>query len=220
MIKEKQIDNNLTKIVYFDSNGFNPDKDKPGVYFGNNTDTEFKENNSQKETSRELKHNIIIENNNLQLKENNKEAEFTIVNNTDNINKESEKGNEMITMPNEKGNEMKQVNNFMEVSNQLKAPKNHLESKPNTISQKDYESLAPEDLFYDKRTSGKVYTDLLIQEHSLISLVFKRSLFNPLFIRLVRFVLEINLHFGFNAMLFSDRFIEARITNPNSVYIP
>jgi hypothetical protein len=207
----------LEKILYFDSQQYNPEDDIAIEYFGSTAELKESHKNdiSQKESSRELKSDIVIENNELKLKENN---------NTDkelNNNEGQETlSNREISITNKQSENTTNVkyNNYTETSSKLN--NNEIIHKGNTvksISLRDYEELAQGELYFDKRNFITTLKDLLISEHALISLIFKRSLMDPSFIRLIKFVFEINMQFAFSAMLFTDDLIDARVNNKKAV---
>jgi hypothetical protein len=198
----------LPQILYYDSSGYNPTTIKAKEFFGVKLE-ETKHNLSHKETSRELKPDEVGKNNILQLKDNNIELETIQINENDcnmeirNTNKE---GEEKIKI---------KYNNFTEKADVAKTDKKINALK--LISLEDYEKLDYENLYYDKRTFFVTYKDSLIEEHSLFSLIFKRSLMEPFFIRLIKFTFEMSMTFALSAMLFTDKYIEARINNQKSV---
>jgi hypothetical protein len=82
----------------------------------------------------------------------------------------------------------------------------------------DYHSLTlAESIKYDKRTFKTYLIDNIIEEHRLLSLIFKRSLFYPVFIRMNELIFELSLSFSMNALLFSDQYVDARASSPNKV---
>jgi hypothetical protein len=89
---------------------------------------------------------------------------------------------------------------------------------PKEITLLDYLSLNPVDLLkYDKRTSVGYLKDFLFVHHSLMNIIFYRSIKNPIFIRLIQFVFGLSTHFAVNALLFTDKYIDGRLADPNSV---
>jgi hypothetical protein len=210
----------LPKILYYDSSGYEPEIEIAEEYF-DNPEMKHKEKNneSQKETCRELKSDIVIENKKLQLKENKKETEYTKESNIDQDNEGDGKNEIVMNGENKTVDKTKIfVNNYTEVKpSDLKATTDIPETISKTISLEDYEKLSPDELFYDKRTFFATMKDELIQDHPFISLIFKRSLIDPSHIRLINFVFEINMQFAFSAMLFTDDYIAARITNQKAV---
>jgi hypothetical protein len=78
------------------------------------------------------------------------------------------------------------------------------------ISVYDYEELNPADMIkYDKRTTYIFLKDKLITEHSLLSLIFKRSLKEPAFIRILKLNFSLSIQFALNGMLMTDDNITA-----------
>jgi hypothetical protein len=195
----------MPKIIQSDSTGYNPKKMKPSEYFGNIENNkieiaEFKDE-AQTDTTRELKEiNIDIKENKdfLQLKENAVGGENKTTKNTNDV----------------------KVNNFIEMD--VKTCKEEKEksrnlAKTKIISFEDYRALDPDDLDYDRRTFMQCFKDLLIENHSIISLLFKRSLFEPCFMRYMKLLFELNMQFAFCAMLFTDSYIEKRLTRQITV---
>jgi hypothetical protein len=162
--------------------------------------SENDDNHTNKETSRELNKTEINKDDVLQL----------------NNNAEVCKDKETET----------QTNNFMIPSNDKEVNQlnlhntNNIEKSEKIISLSDYNSLLPQDLLkYDKRTNMTFLKDILISEHSLLSLLFQKSLKNPAFIRLLRLVFSLNIQFAFNALLITDDYIDQIANNPNKVII-
>jgi hypothetical protein len=84
----------------------------------------------------------------------------------------------------------------------------------------DYEELGAMDVIeYDKRKFTKYLADELVMNHSIISLFFKKSLFDPFYIRLMKLIFQISLQFCTNALLFTDDYIDARALNTQKVYL-
>jgi hypothetical protein len=89
--------------------------------------------------------------------------------------------------------------------------------RPITIS--DYEELDPKELLeFDQRTTLTYLKDLMILEHTILSLFFFKSLKFPLFMRVLKVVFNISMQFAVNAMLYTDDVIDARQTNKENVY--
>jgi hypothetical protein len=81
----------------------------------------------------------------------------------------------------------------------------------NTITMRDYEELTLEErLVYDNRSFGKFMWDSMVRSNQLISLFVKNSVIDPILIRIVKLILGFSLMFGFNAILFTESYIEAR----------
>jgi hypothetical protein len=93
-----------------------------------------------------------------------------------------------------------------------------IKSKSNQISIPDYESLTPMDLLiYDKRSNFKYLTDILILEHPIISVILKRSLKDPLFLRLFKLLFSLSIVFGMNALTYTDSYIDMTQSNVDNV---
>jgi hypothetical protein len=214
MNKTRNISIHLPKILYYDSKGYNPKEINSIIYFTEKSDdkktekgninTKHSNEENQRETTRVLNNENDIcdgeKNTTLQLKE----------------NKDNNTPTQTL-----KVNENLKVNNFIENcasdkhvedNNEPKSPE-----KSKLISYEDYKLLEIYDLFLDKRSFIQCLKDLLIQNHSLISCIFKRSLLEPSFVRFIKLHFELNLQFAFCAVLFSDSFIEHRLNNPIGV---
>jgi hypothetical protein len=83
----------------------------------------------------------------------------------------------------------------------------------------DYDELGAMDIIeYDKRKFTKFLADELVMNHSIISLFFKKSLFDPVYIRIMKLIFQVSLQFCTNALLFTDDYIDARALNTQKVY--
>jgi hypothetical protein len=88
------------------------------------------------------------------------------------------------------------------------------------ISIPDYEELTPKELLkYDNRTTVRYFRDLLFVHHGVLSLVFRKSLKEPLFIRVWMFVFSLSMQFVFNALMYTDDVIDQRQANQKNVPI-
>jgi hypothetical protein len=160
---------------------------KASEYFSDDNlkETEIIEPQINQETSRELK---ILENNKdvLALKDNEVPSSQVEVNNY--IVPENCPDNNDIILDN-KNKQEKNVNKI--------------------ITLEDYEALNYIDsLKHDKRTNLKFFKDKLFVEHSLFSLIFKKSLKDPIYLRMLKTVFTLSLQFAFNAILITDNFID------------
>jgi hypothetical protein len=63
---------------------------------------------------------------------------------------------------------------------------------------------------YDNRNFKQYYIDYLINHHTVINLFCKKSLKEPIHLRIILFVTFFNLNFASNAFLFSDDYIDKR----------
>jgi hypothetical protein len=89
-----------------------------------------------------------------------------------------------------------------------------------TITVSDYEELSAVELLkLDKRNTLAFLKDRMVLDHSILSLVFLKSLKFPLFIRTHQLTFNLSMQFAVNAMLYTDDVIDARQTNMESVYI-
>jgi hypothetical protein len=193
---------NLDEIISNDSNGYNPAIMKAKEYFIKIQ--ENKEEGEMKDTTRELKTETqtAAENENkiLQLKENE-------------IKAKSDSDNNELTV--KRNNFIAEEGSGGGIENQ-QLPKVSSTNKK-IISYEDYNCLTPEDLIYDKRGYITILKQTLKIEHSVFSLFFKKSFFEPPFLMLIKFTFEINTQFAYNALLFTDSYIEKRLDYPHMV---
>jgi hypothetical protein len=109
--------------------------------------------------------------------------------------------------------------NISEDNNENKIEEANVKEKYNSpITIGDYEQLGPLDIIrYDKRSFCKYLSDKLIMDHTIVSLIFKKSLFDPLYIRILKLVFQVSLQFCANALLFTDDYIDARALDQQKV---
>jgi hypothetical protein len=82
------------------------------------------------------------------------------------------------------------------------------------ITYLDYTKIPKAHLYtYDTRNFTKYLVDELVQNHSIIKLIFKDSICDPRIISFIRLFTKINNVFGLSAITFTDNLIEARIAN-------
>jgi hypothetical protein len=132
-------------------------------------------------------------------------------------------------------NDIKIHNNFVAIKNpddntkQEDVHNNSLKIDPeivkpdytHRITMVDYETLNMSEMFvYDKRSFKKYLWDNCIRHNLLISIIFKHSLIDPIYIRIAKLVFCLSLMFGTNAMLFSDYYIELRANSDYKVKYP
>lgn len=95
--------------------------------------------------------------------------------------------------------------------------KNSSKNEVHQITLKDYTALSlKERLKYDRRSFFKYLTDHIRTEHPLISIIFKRSLLEPVFIRYSLFMYSLIMNFAINAVMFSDDYIDIRAQSASS----
>jgi len=83
--------------------------------------------------------------------------------------------------------------------------------KLNKPTKKDIESLSEEDkLIYDKRDFKTYLKELLLYEHDFLSLIFTKSLMEPIPLRISHFFFTVILNFAFNAIFYEDEYITER----------
>lgn len=75
----------------------------------------------------------------------------------------------------------------------------------------DYESLSLLDqLIYDERSFWDYLKDSIIKDHVVLNVFFKKSLYYPQYIRIIRIFSMISFMFGLNAILYSDNDMRSR----------
>jgi hypothetical protein len=90
----------------------------------------------------------------------------------------------------------------------------------NTVSIPDYEELTPKQLLkHDTRTTWAYLKDLIIVEHQVVSLVFRKSIKEPLFIRAWMLVFSLSMQFAFNALMYTDDVIDKRQADKKDVFL-
>jgi hypothetical protein len=160
---------------------------KASDYFSDDDlkETEKDEQQVNQETSRELK---VVENNKdvLQLKDNEVPSSEVEVNNYIVPENSPDKADIILD------NKNKQEKNITKI-----------------ITLEDYEALNYIDsLKHDKRSNLNFFKDKLFVEHSLFSLIFKKSLKDPIYLRMSKTVFTLSLQFASNAILITDNFID------------
>jgi hypothetical protein len=199
--RTRGIKHSLSKILHYDYKGYTGEN--PEVYFKSANlkvipvDTPFTGDSADHEgitTERQM-----VDDNKLQLKENkddtNTSKQEVDVKITTNLN------------PRDLNNDV--IHNF-KCNDKL----------DNMISIPDYEELRPNELLkYDTRTTMAYLKDLLIVEHTILSLVFRKSLKDPLFIRVWMLVFCLSMQFAFNALVYTDAVIDQRQVDQQNVSI-
>jgi hypothetical protein len=111
----------------------------------------------------------------------------------------------------------------MNISREVKTDtKTKLASKKSQhiITMRDFNSLTLEERFtYDNRSIITYCKDSLIQHHSIISIIYKGSVVDPIFIRVAKLIFTLSLIFGINALLFTEYYIQLRATSTYEVKI-
>jgi hypothetical protein len=161
------------------------------------------------------KEDVIILNDNKPIIENNNSdvVNNPIIINNYNLNQPSEMDKEEISIS---GNNTI-INNeaINSIDDELKHRRNSiLKDNSHKISLKDYEQLTTDEIIkYDKRGFFTFVLDHVLEGHILIA-VFKKSLIEPIFIRVILLVYIISMSFAFNAICFSDDYINKRMYVP------
>jgi hypothetical protein len=109
------------------------------------------------------------------------------------------------------------VNNYVEVTQDNHNIETARSNKEYTIH--DYEELDSKDkITYDKRSNLKLFKDELILRHSIYSLIFKRSLFDPIFLRILNLTFLLSFQLTLSALTMTDGYIDSRLKNIHRVY--
>jgi hypothetical protein len=92
--------------------------------------------------------------------------------------------------------------------------------KNSLISVHDYDKLkAEEALKHDKRSFGRFFSDMISQHHTLLSIFMKLSIIDPVYIRIFKFFAICHMIYGFNAIMYTDDYIELLATNQTVKFI-
>jgi hypothetical protein len=104
------------------------------------------------------------------------------------------------------------------IDEELKAKRDNIfNDKNHKITRKDYEKLTLDEIIkYDKRGFLTFVKDHIFEGHILIS-VLRTSLIDPIFIRVILLVYIVSMSFAFNAICFSDDYINTRAYIPERV---
>jgi hypothetical protein len=111
-------------------------------------------------------------------------------------------------------------NNFLNLSDDKQTSNNNEQGQikqQNSITFPDYENLLFEEISCDNRTFTNHLKSEINNDHPILNIIFRRSLFNPHFTKILSLVLQLSLILAFNAVLFSDSLIDERLYNFTSV---
>jgi hypothetical protein len=183
---------------------------------------------SEMNTSRHLKEDNIVSEKppkDLKLKENNISEMDSVegANKTVDINFKQEGGD---------GNDIKIHNNFVKpqpeelpqtenptiggVDTQI--PNAVRETNSKSITIKDYESFDLRELIlHDSRSFITYFWNTLVRRNLILSVFCKHSILDPVYLRIAKLTFWINLSVGLSAYIFSDKYIERRLTSPKKV---
>ncbi len=119
---------------------------------------------------------------------------------------ESHKGNQVL----EGSESYNQVDSNKRIPEETNKEKAKIVKKSFTgFTDKDIRSLSEEDaLKYDKRTLCEYYSGDIKNNHVVLSLFFKKSMIEPLPLRVYQFFFELSLNFALNALVYTDTYIE------------
>jgi hypothetical protein len=83
---------------------------------------------------------------------------------------------------------------------------------------KDYEELSThEQLIYDKRSFRTYLKEGIIREHRIINILFKKTLFHPLYIKVNKLIFELSMGLALNALMYTANYIDKRATANDKV---
>jgi hypothetical protein len=86
------------------------------------------------------------------------------------------------------------------------------------ITEKDYKELTIQELLiYDKRSFKTYLKESIIKEHRIINIIFKRTIFQPLHIKLNKLVFELSIGLALNAIMYTANYIDKRATANDKV---
>jgi hypothetical protein len=199
--RARGIKQSLSKILYYDYKGYMGEN--PEVYFSTAKATavhpQFTVENKTEEIPTDRP---MVDNNILQLKENKDDTNIT-----------KNVGDNVLMTTNFDQPKDKHDGTIIHVAE----PNAKLD---NMMSIPDYEELSPKELLkYDNRTTKAYLIDMLIVEHSILSLVFRKSLKDPLFLRVLMLVFSLSMQFAFNALVYTDDVIDQRLLDKQNVSI-
>lgn len=80
------------------------------------------------------------------------------------------------------------------------------------ITLKDLECLVDDEILFDKRTICEFFCDEL-KKHLILGLFLRKSLMDPLTLRIAHVYFTLTLGFAFNAFFYSDDYIEAKVSS-------
>jgi hypothetical protein len=210
--RHQGIEKNLLKIIYYDYRGYDRDIIKsPEDYFIGPQGVPIKPSISImktgiKTTSPEEHHDNI-----LQLRENHQDPiatdrEHIHINSSGDENEQISKEEIQIDSLSSAVKGMITIPDYEEI--QIDSLSSAVKGM---ITIPDYEELPPDKILkLDKRTTLTYLKDLMILDHAILSLVFRKSLKDPLFIRVLQTVFSLSMQFAINAMLYTDNVIDER----------
>jgi hypothetical protein len=92
------------------------------------------------------------------------------------------------------------------------------ESTIEEITEKDYKELTIQELLiYDKRAFKTYLKESIIKEHRIINIIFKRTIFQPLHIKLNKLIFELSIGLALNAIMYTANYIDKRATANDKV---
>jgi len=106
------------------------------------------------------------------------------------------------------------LSSALEIRGVSKAPQSveevqKLKNRFQGFTQKDIDCLDDDDkLKYDKRTFREYFKDILYNDHAIINLFAKKSIMDPLVLRVAQLLFALSLFFSLNAIFYSEDYLE------------
>jgi hypothetical protein len=83
---------------------------------------------------------------------------------------------------------------------------------------KDYDELTRhEQLMYDRRSFSTYLKEGIINEHRIINILFKKTLFHPFYIKVNKLIFELSMGLALNALMYTANYIDQRATANDKV---
>jgi hypothetical protein len=222
LLRFYKLENKLDRILYYDYKGYDGKYMDPYDYF---VDDAIKKPKGGKISDRnvDLEKTVIIKPsdmtpegdnaNVMKLKEN--DGINIVSTDRNELNVNNYLSNTIVKTDQYTYDEGKQVEKDIDI-NDLKDVK-----KPHSLrlaTLLDYAELDPSDsLIYDKRNTKMFLKDKLILDHPILSLIWNKSIKEPLFLRILQLEFSFSLQFAINAMLYTDGYIDMRQEDSDSV---
>jgi hypothetical protein len=187
------IEKRLSSIIYFDYLGYNPKSIKASEYFTSNTNIQPETHDKPPLTEDRLNNDVEIESRR---------------------NSEVERKNENILelrenkiSANSGTQDVNMNNNGVTPDANENLPSSIIQTR--RISLPDYSALSIQKLIkYDKRSNIAYFKDLIIMNHPMVSLFFKISIKEPVYLRLYKLKFYLNMLITINSMLYTDDYID------------
>ncbi len=70
--------------------------------------------------------------------------------------------------------------------------------------------------YHSRSLLGHIWESLL-DKNPIVNLLYKKSLIEPIRLRIFAFMTSVNMFFSFNAMLFDDQYVDTRALSPHDI---